>query len=56
MSIFGIMFLGLAPIGSLQAGFIAQHLGAPMALFIGSAFMAVTIAVILIFRPEVRSL
>jgi MFS family permease len=56
MSVFGVIFMGFAPIGSLQAGFVAQHLGAPMALILGSVVMAITIAVILILRPEVRSL
>jgi MFS family permease len=56
MSVFGVIFMGFAPIGSFQAGLVAQHLGAPMALFIGSTVMALTIAVILIFRPELREL
>jgi MFS family permease len=56
MAVFGIMFLGFAPFGSLQAGTIAEKLGAPSALVIGSAVMAVTIACVLIFRPELREL
>ena len=56
MAVFGIMFIGFAPFGSFQAGLVAEHLGAPNALFIGSAVIALTIAAILIFRPEVKEL
>jgi len=40
MSVYTLMFLGLAPIGSLQAGVIAHWLGAPMAIRIGAAICA----------------
>jgi len=33
MGIYSMMFLGMAPFGSLIAGFLAQHLGAPAAVF-----------------------
>jgi MFS family permease len=56
MSVYGVMFMGFAPIGSFQAGTIAQHFGAPFALVIGSAVMALTVAMILIVRPEIRNL
>jgi MFS family permease len=56
MSVYGVMFMGFAPIGSFQAGVIAQHFGAPVALVIGSAVMALTVALILILRPEIRNL
>ena len=56
MAVFGIMFIGFSPIGSFQAGLIAQHLGAPNAMVIGSAVLAITIAAVLVFRPEVRDL
>lgn len=52
MAVFGIMFLGMAPVGSFQAGLLAQHFGAPVALMIGSAVMAVTIAAILTRHQE----
>jgi len=56
MGVFSMMFLGFAPFGSFQAGLIAQHLGAPAALVIGSAVMSLTVALILILRPEIRNL
>jgi MFS family permease len=42
MSLYTWMFLGMAPIGSFQAGAIAHLLGAPHALQIGAAICAVT--------------
>ena len=30
MSIYTLMFIGTAPLGSLAAGWIAQHYGAPL--------------------------
>jgi MFS family permease len=56
MGVFSMMFLGFAPFGSFQAGLVAQHLGAPAALIIGSAVMSLTVALILILRPEIRNL
>jgi MFS family permease len=56
MGVFSMMFLGFAPFGSFQAGVVAQHLGAPFALVIGSAVMAITLALVLILRPEIRNL
>lgn len=35
MGLYTMMFLGLAPFGSLLAGFLAEHLGAPWALILG---------------------
>ena len=35
MSFYVMCFMGMAPMGSLIAGFLAHHLGAPTALFIG---------------------
>ncbi len=37
MSVYSIMFMGLAPFGSLLAGQLAQHLGAPTTVKIGGA-------------------
>ena len=40
MSVYTLMFLGLAPIGSLQAGVIAHWLSAPVAIGIGAVVCA----------------
>jgi predicted MFS family arabinose efflux permease len=47
ISIYLLMFVGLFPVGSLQIGFLAEHLGVQMALRIGA--IAVLIAGILCF-------
>ncbi len=40
MSLYVLFFMGMMPFGSFQAGFIADHLGAQMALRIGGIFVA----------------
>ena len=40
MSLYVLFFVGMMPFGSLQAGFIADHLGAQMALRIGGIIVA----------------
>jgi MFS family permease len=37
MSVYSMMFIGMAPLGSLFAGAIATHLGAPLTVFMGGA-------------------
>jgi len=56
MAVFSTMFVGFAPIGSFQAGLIAQHFGAPIALIVGSAAMTLCIVLVLLLRPQVRTL
>lgn len=46
MSLYTLMFLGMAPIGSLQAGSIAQWLGAPWAVRIGATVCALAAIVL----------
>ena len=46
MSVYTLMFMGMAPIGSLQAGALAHWLGAPVAIRIGAVICA-TVALIL---------
>jgi MFS family permease len=56
MSVFTFMFMGMMPFGSLQAGTVATHFGAPFAVFLGGA---VTLACMLIVHwrvPEIRKL
>lgn len=56
MAVFSIMFVGFAPLGSFQAGLVAQHYGAPIALIVGSAIMTLCIVLVLLLRPQVRNL
>ncbi len=42
MSLYSMAFVGMAPFGSLAAGFMAKHWGAPRTLQIGAGLCAVT--------------
>ncbi len=45
MSVYSMMFMGMAPFGALMGGFVAEHLGAPIAVAIGgTASIAAAIA------------
>lgn len=41
LSVYTFMFLGLSPLGSFEIGFVADHLGSPMALRISGIIMLV---------------
>ncbi|MEO0107994.1 MAG: MFS transporter, partial [candidate division WOR-3 bacterium] len=56
MSVFSVLFVGFVPIGSLQAGFVAQNYGAPTALVLGAAIMALAIILTVVIRPQVLTL
>ena len=43
MSIFVLFFMGMMPFGSFQAGFVANHLGARVALRIGAGITALVV-------------
>jgi MFS family permease len=45
MGLYTMMFLGMAPFGSLWAGFLAQHFGAPTAIMFGGFACIVSAAV-----------
>jgi MFS family permease len=55
MSLFSLGFLGLSPFGSMQAGFVAQYLGAPMAVGIGAAVMGLSALAVLLAVPRMRA-
>jgi MFS family permease len=55
MSVYVLMFMGMFPIGSLQAGSVAQVLGAPWAVRIGAVICGL-FAFILWRIPEIRKL
>lgn len=44
MGIYSFVFVGMAPLGALQAGWVAEHLGAPAAVVIGGLVSAVAVA------------
>ncbi len=54
MSMYNLAVLGLAPLGSLQAGIIAEKLGARFALTLGGAICLIYFLLLLIFLPRLR--
>jgi MFS family permease len=55
MSVQSLAFMGMNPIGNLQAGAIAEWLGAPVAASIGAAVLAVVALWLLLREPELRA-
>lgn len=54
MSMYNLAVLGLAPLGSLQVGSVAEALGVRFALGLGGALCAVYFILLLIFLPRLR--
>jgi MFS family permease len=54
MSIYLMMFMGMAPIGSLFAGALAQHIGAPWTLTFGGASAVIGGIVFWRYLPTIR--
>jgi MFS family permease len=55
MSVYVFMFVGMSPLGSLQAGALARWIGAPYALAAGAAGLLVIMAWIVTNVPELRA-
>lgn len=51
MSIYGLMFMGLFPFGSLEVGFMAEHFGSPFAIRFG-AIVLFLFSIILFFNHK----
>jgi len=45
MGFYSFVFVGLAPLGALQAGALAEHFGAPWAVAVGGTITALAMAV-----------
>lgn len=54
--VYSFLFVGMAPLGNLQAGIIADHFGAPAALFIGAIVCAACAGYLLIRHRQILSL
>lgn len=54
MAVYSMMYMGMAPIGSLIAGSLAQRLGAPRTVMIGGAICIVGAAVFALRLPRIR--
>lgn len=55
LSIYIIMFLGLAPLGNFQIGYLAEHFGSPMAIRIGALIVLVTGGLLILARKKIQS-
>jgi MFS family permease len=55
MSVYSMMFMGMAPIGSLIAGAAAGRVGAPMTVAVGGAACLSCAGVFLSFLPRIRA-
>ncbi|HTT68183.1 MAG TPA: MFS transporter [Gemmatimonadales bacterium] len=53
MGFYAFVFLGMAPFGAFQAGWLAEHLGAPMAVAVGGLVCGLSSLVIWRRVPEV---
>ena len=54
MGIYSMMFLGMAPFGSLIAGYTAHHLGAPVAVFFSGSASIIGAAVFACLRHTLK--
>ncbi len=54
MSLFGLIVMGLAPIGSLLYGGVAHYLGPGPTIALGSLLAALSVGLILLRHPELR--
>jgi MFS family permease len=54
MAVYTMMFMGMAPLGSLFAGFMADRIGAPLTLSIGGVICMAAAVVFLLRLPQFR--
>jgi MFS family permease len=54
MGFYSFMFVGMAPIGAFQAGYVAEHLGAPTAVGVGGLVTAAAMLLAAWRVPELR--
>src|SRR3954471_12342608 len=54
MAVYSMMFMGMAPLGSLLAGGVAEHIGAPLTVAGGAALCILAAGVFGYFLPQIR--
>jgi predicted MFS family arabinose efflux permease len=54
MALFSLAFIGMAPLGSFQAGVMAEYFGVQIAVGLGAAVMGVSGLLILLTMPQMR--
>lgn len=55
MGFYSFMFVGMAPLGAFQAGFVAERFGAPVAVALGGLLTAAAVGIAAWRVPELRS-
>jgi MFS family permease len=55
ISLYALAWLGLVPLGNLQAGAVAERFGAAAALIVGAAGIVLTLSIVKIVRPGLGS-
>ena len=55
MSVYSMMFMGLAPFGALSAGAVAHHLGAPWTVALGGVACIAGAALFSTHLPRIRA-
>jgi MFS family permease len=54
MAVYAMMFMGMAPIGSLLAGALASHIGAPLTVALGGAIAIIGAGFFAKYVPQIR--
>jgi MFS family permease len=54
MSVYSMMFMGMAPFGALLAGAVADRLGAPLTVACGGAISMLAAAIFWMWWPQIR--
>jgi MFS family permease len=54
MAFYAFVFVGMAPLGAFQAGVVAEHHGAPIAIAMGGVACLIAMAVAAWVAPELR--
>ncbi len=54
MAVYSMMFMGMAPLGALLAGMLAERIGAPLTVRIGGAFCVIGAACFALALPKLR--
>ncbi len=54
MAFYAFVFVGMAPLGAFQAGLVAEHTGAPVAIALGGAGCLIAVALAAWRVPELR--
>lgn len=55
MSIYVLMFLGMAPVGNFEIGFLTEHLGITTAIIINAIFVLIFGWIVFFYRNKIRA-